>query len=249
MSYYAENGNIDASGADIAFILGGKSIADISDTKGPSMSCYLNDSTYTNGSNVAPSSKLFVALYDVSGINISGLAIGHDISATLDGDFRKTWFLNDFFEPSFTEQGKGSIQFVIPEMEEGAHALTIRAWDNFNNSSTCKLDFNVMPVVETHIENVKLYPNPTWNGSTISFALSGLAGAVNIELQVITSAGTRIKSIRNTINIPVGRSIEVGWNGLDEMGKKPQKGIYIFRVIVKNAAGRTVQKVQKLILM
>lgn len=249
MSYYAENGKTDASGAENAFILGGKSAVSISDATGPSMKCYLNDSLFTNGSTVAPSSTLFVTLNDISGINISGLAIGHDISATLDGDFRKTWFLNDSFEPSFTELGKGSLQFVIPEMEEGSHALTIRAWDNFNNSSTCELHFKVMPIVETHIENVKLYPNPTWNSTAISFALSGLAGVIDIELQVFTSSGTRIKTIHHTINIPVGRSIEVGWNGLDEMGKKPQKGIYLCRVVVKNAAGRTVQKVQKLILM
>lgn len=248
LSYYAENAVVDASGVELGLTMGGKASVFSTDKDGPSLKCYLNTTSFTNGSVVTPISTLYVSLFDSSGINISGLGIGHDITAALDGDYRKTWMLNEYFEPSKDSIGGGNLKFNIPEMEEGSHQLIVRAWDNFNNSSKCTMEFKVVPILETRIESLKLYPNPSSMGSAVSFALSGLSGAVDIELQILTIEGICVKTIQKAINVTAGRSIEVSWDGLDEMGKKPPRGNYFFRLSVRNETGRIVHKVQKLIL-
>jgi hypothetical protein len=249
LSYYAENGQYDAAGAELGFVLGGQGGQVKKDAVGPQLNCFLNTEKFINGQSVNETPLLIVKLFDSSAINISGIGIGHDINATIDESFRQTFIMNDFFEPAVSGFLKGTVKFQLPKLEEGSHQLVVRAWDIFNNSGECKVTFKVIPQKNTEIINLKNYPNPVTSETAFSFRLGGLTGMVGIELQVLTMQGQVVKKIEKTINAVPDRSMEVVWNGRDSGGNRPQKGVYVYRLVVKNAAGQTTQKVQKLIIL
>ncbi len=249
LSYYAENGKYDAAGAEEGFQIGGLGNEAINDGKGPEIKCFLNDSSFANGSTVGENPLLILKLSDSSNINVSGIGIGHDITAVLDNNVRQTYVLNDFFEPELNGFLKGTVKFQLPKMSEGSHQLAFKAWDVFNNSGQCKLDFKVVYQKNTDVLELKNYPNPISAETVFAFQLGGLTGMVDLDLQVLTLHGQPIKKIKKTINVLPNRLIEVEWNGLDENGHKPQPSMYLYRLSVRNAAGQTTQKVQKLIIL
>lgn len=249
LSYYAENGQYDAAGADLSFVVGGLGGEVKKDAVGPQLNCFLNTEKFINGQAVNETSWLIVKLFDSSAINISGIGIGHDITATIDENFRQTYTMNDFFEPAVSGFLKGTVKFQLPRQVEGNHQLVVRAWDVFNNSGECKVTFKVVAQKNTEIISLKNYPNPITSETTFSFQLGGLTGLVGVELQVLTMQGQVVREIEKTINAVPDRSMEVVWNGRDIRGNKPPKGIYVYRLVVKNAFGQTTQKVQKLVIL
>ena len=249
LSYYAENGQYDASGAEEGFQIGGLGNEAINDGEGPEIKCFLNDSSFASGSIVGENPLLILKLSDSSNINVSGIGIGHDITAVLDNNVRQTYVLNDFYEPELNGFLKGTVKFQLPKMSEGSHQLAFKAWDVFNNSGQCKLDFKVVYQKNTDVLELKNYPNPVTDQTVFQFQLAGLTGLVNVEIQVLTLQGQVVKKINKTINSAPNRFIEVVWNGHDENDNKPQSGMYVYRLLVRNAAGQTTQKVQKLIIL
>lgn len=249
LSYYAENGQYDASGTDEGFVVGAQGYEVPNDGKGPELTCFLENENFANGSVVGDAPMLILKLSDSSNINISGIGIGHDITAVLDNNVRQTYVLNDFFEPELNGFLKGTVKFQLPKMPEGSHQLTFKAWDVFNNSGQCKLDFKVVYQKNTDVIALKNYPNPVSAETIFAFQLGGVTGMVDVDLQVLTLHGQAIKKIKKTINTVPNRFIEVEWNGLDENEHKPPPGMYLYRLLVRNAAGQSTQKVQKLIIL
>lgn len=249
LSYYAENGQYDASGTDEGFVVGSQGNEVPNDGKGPELTCFLDNENFTNGSVVGDAPILILKLSDSSNINISGIGIGHDITAVLDNNVRQTYVLNDFFEPELNGFLKGTVKFQLPKMPEGNHQLAFKAWDVFNNSGQCKLDFKVIYPKNTDVIELKNYPNPVSSETVFAFQLGGLTGMVDADLQVITLHGQSIKKIKKTINVVPNRFTEVEWNGLDDNGHKPPPGMYFYRLLIRNGAGHTTQKIQKLIIL
>jgi hypothetical protein len=247
ISYYAENGVYDAAGADVVIQTGGVGLKEQNDGKGPILECYLNDSTFKNGGIVGPNPIIKIKMYDSSGINFSQLAIGHEITATLDQDFRKTYFLNDFYEPVSLGSLKGMISYALANISTGDHQLEIRAWDVFNNSGTCKLNFKVVPITNTTILSFGCYPNPVVNQASFTFSVDGLTGPSEVSIEVFTGLGQQVKSIKKSMNIQPGILNEILWDGLDTDGLTLQKGLYFCRLTIKNSSGEIQQKLLKII--
>jgi hypothetical protein len=96
ISLYATNGTKDAAGADTSFYISG--LASIAkDTIGPIIKAYLNDEQFKDGGLSNENPVLHLHLYDSSGISTSGAAIGHDITAVIDGNERNVLVLNNFY--------------------------------------------------------------------------------------------------------------------------------------------------------
>ncbi len=248
LSYYAQNGVIDAAGFDERFVLGGQAANNLFDVVGPIIECYLDNEKFTNGGIVHESPLLILKFYDSSDINISGIEIGHDITATLDKQLTTTDVLNDFFMPEFDGFLKGTIRYKLALLAEGHHELNIRAWDIYNNSGLCKIDFNVVPLQNTEIIKVSNYPNPITEGTTFTAQLTGLVGLLDVDIQVLTIDGIEVNTLHKTINVDSYRSMDIVWDGKDKQGKKPLPGIYVYKLFVKNEVGKTSSKVRKLII-
>ena len=249
ISLYAENGVYDASGVDERLVVGGIGNEVSNDAIGPDIKGYLNDETFKNGDVVGESPLLIAKLYDASGINISGIGIGHDITAVIDGDNRNMIVLNDYLEPELSGLLKGTVRFQLPQLSEGKHRIVVKAWDVFNNSGECVIDCEVIRQKEILITRLINYPNPFSGSTRFSFNLDGPYAGAEAQIDIFTLSGQLVKKLGKAINEVDGRSIEIEWNGRDDSGDGLGRGIYIFRLIIKGSEGKVSKKMQKLIIL
>ena len=153
------------------FVVGGTSTVEIMDTIGPDLQLYLNNPAFADGGKTYESPRFFAQIYDESGINTVGSGIGHDLLLIIDNDPQNMHILNDYFSTQNNSYQQGMVSYKIPEMAEGAHSLTFRAWDLLNNSSTATMDFQVVKGLDPTIYQVITYPNPVACNGVLNFRI------------------------------------------------------------------------------
>ncbi len=248
ISYYTDNGSIDGNGILTNIIVGGTGVG-ISDDEGPALKGFLNDEKFVNGSITGNTPVLVVKLFDSSGINIMGTGIGHDLTAMLDRDPQKIFILNQFYEADLDNFRRGIVRFQLPQLEEGLHTLTIKAWDVANNSSEITIEFNIIKPESFTINHVLNYPNPFTSHTTFWFEHNRAGEELNVFVQVYTVAGRLVKTLRKTIFAVGNRSCEVDWDGRDEYGSKIGRGVYIYRLKVQSPDGKSAEKWEKIFIL
>ncbi|WP_439181531.1 type IX secretion system sortase PorU [Carboxylicivirga taeanensis] len=186
ISYYSfdENGT-EAFGADNTVIIGGVSDNPPDDSQGPEIQLWLNDPSFQSGDVTGTRPLLFARFSDASGINTSGVGIGHDITLVLDGNKSLPINLNNYYATDKNSFTSGGLSYQLPPLEEGLHSLELRAWDNVNNSSLASLNFEVQQGGTLHLDNVSVYPNPLPEGGTLYVRFNH--DAPNMLLDVVCS--------------------------------------------------------------
>ena len=81
------------------------------DSIGPSIYCYLNTPSFTNGDNVNTTPYFVAQVTDKDGINAAGTGIGHDLQLTIDDEMGKTYVLNDNFTFDFGSYTSGTTYY------------------------------------------------------------------------------------------------------------------------------------------
>jgi hypothetical protein len=249
ISLYATDSSTDGNGYTTNIIVGGISTTTTTDNTGPQIKAYLNSESFVNGSITNSNPILIVHLFDSSGINTGTGGIDHDLIATLDNDNKTYYSLNNFYETELDSYEKGSVHFQLPVLSPGHHSLKIKAWDVMNNSSEYVLDFLVVPSGSLQIDHVLNYPNPFTTSTTFWFEHNYPGVNLNVKIEIFTVTGKLIKTISQTINSPGNRSSEVQWDGTDDYGTKPGRGVYVYRVRVKTPNGSSAEKWERLVLL
>nr|MBP9933431.1 type IX secretion system sortase PorU [Chitinophagaceae bacterium] len=249
ISYYASNETEDASGAEQSILIGGSSNQAITDNMGPEIKAYLNDEKFVNGGITTSNSLLLVKLSDENGINYTGNSLGHDITAVLDNNAQNTFVLNSFFEADLDDYRSGSVRFPINGLSEGEHTLTIKAWDVLNNSSETTIRFIVVNGNDGKLAHVYNYPNPFTTKTRFTFEHNMPNQDLMVSIQIYTISGKVVRTLRSIINSPGTRNDEIEWDGRDQYGDRLGKGVYIYKLSIKNAQGYSDQAIQKLILL
>jgi Peptidase family C25/FlgD Ig-like domain len=249
ISYYADNTVTDAAGFDKNIVIGGAGNTSVPDNEGPVVKAYLNDEKFINGGLTNTTPVLIIKLSDSSGINTVGTGIGHDIIATVDNDNDRFFVLNDFYEADLDSYQKGTIRFQLPELTEGLHTLTIKAWDVANNSSTYILSFRVVRNEALSIDHVLNYPNPFTTRTQFWFEHNRPGENLLVTVRIMTITGKLVKSINQTINTAGNRSSDIEWDGRDDYGDKVARGVYLYSLEVKSADGKKTRKLEKLVLL
>ena len=249
ISYYADNGTIDAQGVDENLVVGGLGNQVPNDNAGPAVMGYLNNLQFINGGIVNETPLLLVLLGDPSGINLSGNGIGHEITAVIDGNYRETIVLNDYFTAASSAALNGTIQFRLPQLSTGSHKILLKAWDVFNNSSEYTILCKVIKQDTVKVIRLYNYPNPVSNSTLFSFSLEGPYAGTRADLKILTVEGQAVRTLTKAINEAALRSIEIEWNGRDEKGNRVGKGVYIYQLTIMSKTGKITRKVQKLIIL
>ena len=229
-SMYATSGAEDAGGVDTSVWMGGALAAAGRDEEGPGIRLYLNDTTFREGGLTNETPLLLALLADSSGINTSGNGIGHDITAVLDENTRNSWVLNDYFQADVNNYRKGKLYFQLPELKEGRHRITVKAWDIANNSSVKTLEFWVKKQEKLVLASVMNYPNPFSSGTTFSFEHNRPGVPMRLQITIYDVMGRQVKQIQQTIQSSGSRNIQVQWSGEGASGAKLAKGIYIYHL-------------------
>lgn len=250
MSFYAENGSEDKGGFNFDITVGGINENAPEDNIGPEISLFMNDESFLDGGNTNSSPNLIAVLKDQSGINTSITAVDHDIVAILDGDTNNPIILNDFYQTELNDFTSGKVNYLLRNLEEGPHTLTLKAWDTYNNSSEATLNFVVVSDANLNLENVLNYPNPFVNYTEFWFNHNKPNELLEVQVQIFTVSGKLVKTINQQVQTTGNLSREITWNGLDDFGQKIGKGVYIYKLKVKSTISNIVsEKYEKLVIL
>lgn len=223
------------------FIIGGSSPVAVIDTIGPDITLYLNNKAFKDGGDTHQNPHFYADLYDDNGINTVGSGIGHDLLLIVDQSPKMTYVLNDYYTGNNGDYRSGQVSYKMPELESGAHTLTFRAWDLFNNSSTKSLNFTVVKDLEMSIFSVTAYPNPVSETGvmTIKLEYDRPDDLVQTDIYIYNMAGQIVWQHSQDD----AKAIE--WN-IGELGIT--SGIYVYRLQMQTASTSVVSQTGKLIV-
>nr|WP_319397304.1 type IX secretion system sortase PorU [uncultured Carboxylicivirga sp.] len=202
VSFYGSDTDLnEAFGASNTIKVGSMTNNPPDDNEGPEIVAWLNDESFENGDITGSSPILEANFFDESGINASGVGIGHDITLTIDDNRANSIILNDYYSSVNNTYKKGSLSYQLPALEKGDHVLQLKAWDNVNNSSTIELSFKVEISGELKISNSMLYPNPIRSSETvfISFEHDSPNSTLNTTLRLYDLSGRRIDEVSQQV--------------------------------------------------
>lgn len=236
-----------ANGAESRLLVNGTDTVS-NDSIGPSIYCYLNSPSFVNGGTVNATPYFVAQVTDKDGINASGSGIGHDLQLTIDGDMQKTYNLNDHFTFDFGSFTKGSTYYNIPELSEGPHTLTFRAWDVLNNPSTAKLSFNVVKGLQPEIASVSCTNNPATTSTTFIVTHNFMGSQVDLVIDVFDMSG-RLLWQHSESGVSSSNAYTVSWDLTVDGGARLQTGVYLYRVRLSSDGGSQATKAKKLVVI
>lgn len=246
---YAVNNSKDKTGHgyDENFAMNGS--AGLSrDTIGPSIYCYLNSPSFTNGGNVNSTPYFVAEIYDENGINSTGNGIGHDLQLIIDGEMAKTYVLNDYFGYDFGSYTNGTVAYSIPQLSLGTHRLQFRAWDILNNSSTAELTFNVVDGLEPNLIDVSATKNPATTSTSFRLVHDRAGCNLDVVIDIFDTSGRHLWTHSET-GMSAGNTLEVDWDLTTDGGRRLNTGVYLYRARVSCDGSSYASKAKKLIII
>ena len=249
ISYYADNGQVDANGHYSKLVVGGSDTLDHPDVIGPEVRLFMNNDKFVRGGITNEIPRIYAEVFDSTGINTVGNGIGHDVSAVLDELSSRPIILNDYYDTDINSYQSGKVNYQLEDLSEGTHKLTFKVWDVVNNSSTEETEFVVAKSAELALKHVLNYPNPFTSRTQFFVEHNQPDQNVNLEIQIFTVSGKVVKSINRDISSNGFRTEGIDWDGKDEFGDKIGRGVYIYKVKLRTAEGKTAQMFEKLVIL
>jgi len=195
ISFYGiDSDNSDAFGANTSVLIGGMTNNPPEDNDGPTIKAKVNNTNYVYGITTNSNPFITLDLFDDNGINTSGAGIGHDITLMINDDRTNTIVLNKYYTASTGSYQQGLLNYQLDNLEEGTHTITIKAWDNLNNSSTIDMNIEVINTGSLALKNSFLSPNPVTAGKTLTIGFEHDAPneLIQVELSLFTLDGQLI---------------------------------------------------------
>lgn len=164
------------------------------DNKGPIIDLFIDNKIYfKNGDTVSKNPLLLVELEDDTGLNVTGLGIGHKIEAWID-DNPNPFDLTNNFNSSLDNPRAGTISKYFYNLSVGKHIIKVRAWDVFNNYSENYVEFFIPE--NGFIFDVYFGPNPLFKSEIMKANLivrHNLVPPINIiEFEIFNADAVKI---------------------------------------------------------
>jgi hypothetical protein len=241
ISYYAANSETDATGNFENFVIGGTDPTLAQDNTPPVVKVFMNDENFQSGGTTNASPTLLVKLSDDTGINVSGISIGHDLAGTLDSS-NTTLLLNNFYEAVKDDPTKGVVRYPLSKLALGLHKISVKAWDIANNSAEGSTEFVVSLDSKTALAHVLNYPNPFSTKTRFQFEHNLTGQQLHVNITIFAINGQLVKTIDQDVSSVDNLVSDIEWNGLSDSGTSLAKGIYVYKVVLtgKDAKGTKV---------
>lgn len=249
ISYYADNGITDAKGYGFDFLVGDISDNYEEDNTGPEINLYMNDENFVSGGMTDVNPRIYAKLFDEHGINTATGGIGHDITGILDDDMQNIIVMNDDYRADEDTYKSGKVEHFLFDLKPGEHKLKFKAWDVYNNSSEEYLDFVVVEAQKLSIDKLLNYPNPFTTHTDFWFEHNQAGQDLDILIQIFTVSGKLIKTIEDSFTADGYRAGPYSWDGTDDFGNRIGRGVYVYRVKIRNSAGEVAEKFEKLLIL
>lgn len=160
-------------------------------------------------------------------------------------------FFNDLavkFNPATittTGVNKATIEYRPVFTVDGIYQLIVKAKDVSGNASG-DMDYSIafQIITKSAISNVLNYPNPFSTRTQFVYTLTGETPPSIFKIQIMSVAGKVVREITQdeigVLKIGTHRT-DFAWDGTDEYGNKLANGVYLYRVIAKNADGKAFE--------
>lgn len=205
------------------------------DGKGPVIEIYFDSFDNISGTLIRPNSQLLLKLEDETGINTTGLGLGHKMEAKLNDNQSATIDLSEYFTGDLDSGGKtGIVQYPLTGLQKGKYKIDVSAWDVFNNNSSETSYFEVGSEDGLDISEVYNYPNPFSSGTTFTLQ-HNYSEPVRVKIRIFTVAGRLVYSGEHT-NLN-DRFVRIPWDGRDNDGSLLANGTYLYKVIISGING------------
>ncbi|MCU4163509.1 type IX secretion system sortase PorU [Carboxylicivirga caseinilyticus] len=238
VSFYGSDFNqVEAFGANNEIMVGGVTDNQVNDEEGPEITIWLNTEGFKSGDITGTRPILYATFYDQSGINTSGVGIGHDITLTIDDERASSSVLNEYYNSNNNDYQRGTLSYQLSEMETGRHKLELKAWDNLNNSTSIEIEFVVELSGELKVNNTMLYPNPVMSGETIkiSFDHDAPNSMLDATLRLFDLSGRLIDLTEQQVSSVGGAVSPFDY----QLPSFVPKGLYILRCEFVGDEGQT----------
>jgi hypothetical protein len=252
LSLYAVDATnrIEANGAFKHFTVNGTADEFVTDLNPPEIrALWLNTADFTNGDKVNTTPVLAAIIWDETGVNTGGTAIGHDITLTIDNNSAQCYQLNSYYQTYLEgEEGEGIVKFPLPALEEGKHTAELKVWDIFNNSVTRSINFTVADNYKPSIIQLTATPVPAKSYVDFLIAHNMPETLLTVEIQVFDLAGKLQWKHTETGSSDIFYYYSVRWDLTNGSGAKLPPGVYIYRAVVSSGTLLETSKANKLII-
>lgn len=249
INYYASDGKCDAHGSEQRIIIGGYNEAAALDTKGPEIDLYINDENFESGGITDQNPILLAVVSDESGINTTGIGIGHDITAVLDHETEKAYLLNDFYQSDLDTYQSGTIRYPFYKIPDGHHHLKLKVWDIYNNPGEKSIEFVVASSGKIALQKVFNFPNPFHDRTKFMVEHNQAAATIYFEVNIYSLDGRLRKTFKQTVITGNYRSVIFDWDGRGDDGQYLERGTYVYKVIMQNPDTGYEEKGSKLVII
>lgn len=253
ISFYALNTDQtdDGNGAWQNLVVGGSNELAGIDTTPPQIRLFMDDTTFIDGGLTGDSPLLLGLLSDSNGINVSTTGIGHEMTAILDNDPSSQQVLNPYYTSDNNDYRKGSISYPYYNLPDGLHRITVKAWDNFNNSNTATVHFMVGSDGNLVIDQILNYPNPFNNGTDFTISHNYAGKPLKVRVEIYNAIGEQIQSLAASYtesSARLGTDGSLKWD-LSNANSAVSPGIYLYRITLENELGQTATKAKQLVVI
>jgi len=222
--YASSNTGDHAMGVTSNITVGGVADVEYDDYEGPEMAVYMDSRRFVSGDLVRRNPILIVDLNDKTGVNTTGVGIGHNLEAMFD-DGAMIENLTNTFTTSLDNSRAGTAQKQVFGLGPGVHTVRVRAWDVLNYYSEQETVFRIESSSDDAIgEGFMNYPNPFSNSTLITFKhnqpqpFDAHVSIYSVNGDVVYDATTRVEELQ-TATIP--------WNARTPDGTSIASGVYL----------------------
>jgi hypothetical protein len=246
ISLYAYNAQTDAHGLADGLAVGGSTLPAPEDNTPPQIRLFMDDESFVSGGLTGQDPVLLARLTDANGINTTGIGIGHEITATLDGN--SSYVLNGYYTADQDKFQAGQVRFPFKDLPLGRHELRLKAWDTHNNAAEASLRFQVTRENDISIAQVLNYPNPFYDQTTFRLDHNRSNEDLDIQIHIFTVTGKIVKRITTRGPATDTQLPQVSWDGRDDSGARLSPGVYLYQVTLRSTKdGSQIQKINRLI--
>ena len=160
--------------------------------------------------------------------------------------------------PSFLTVTSKMISIIIKEdrlsiplvkCRKVLHSLSLKAWDNFNNSSEASITFIVKTDKGFILNNLINYPNPFTNQTSITVEHNRPDENLNIRINIYNMSGKIIRIIETAISATGYKLPPITWDGKMDGGMKTGRGVYPYTVTISTENGEIARASGRMVIL
>jgi len=235
---------VDAGGFE-HFLVGGTSPTVPTDNQAPTLSLYMNDTTFRSGGIVGTDALFLAHVADDYGLNLIDNGIGRAMTATLDG--KESFVLNPYAAYKKDSYQELLIEFPFRELTPGAHTLDCIVWDAHNAYTEKRLTFFVGQGQDLQTNGLTVYPNPMQDHVNFAFNHNKAGHHLVFEL-VISDALGRICGKMSAETPKASARIDgIRWDRNTQFD--PNAGFYIYQLNIRSLTDGSESSLQGKLLL